>query len=303
MPRRDAGLSPARLPELTRKACALSIDARDWVWTRSASKGTARLVLLAVADKCADGRCVAYAGTTMLMQHTRAARSTVITAVDRLLAAGELEIVEGLRGPRGETVYRLPRAVGHVRADAAAGGPEAVPPGSGNRTPQGVRESHPWGPESVPEGSGNATPGGPESGPQKERERKQEEQRQPPAPAREPGPAVAEPLRPLVAALDAVGVTVRWTLGLGEQRTVWQLAQRHGVGRLVDLAAHRTAPGDPPKSARYWLKVWSDLDRPRPGPSTAAAHGNVVPLRGRAPASHTDTLLAGLALLEERENV
>ncbi|MGW8374288.1 hypothetical protein [Streptomyces sp. ODS28] len=96
-------------------------------------------------------------------------------------------------------------------------------------------------------------------------------------------------------------------LGLGEQRDVYRLVEQHGIERLVELAAHRTAPGDSPKSARYWLKVWGDLDHspahPPADPAVGAA-GNVVPLRSRAspPASHTDSLLAGLRLLEEQEN-
>lgn len=271
----------------------------DWVWTRSAAKRTPRLVLLAIADKCPGPDCTAYAGTTMLVQRTNAARSSVVTAVDKLIASGELEVVEGARGPRGETVYRLPQAVGHRRAeseDARFGGPESGPvpnpDRSENRTPGGTG--------SGPHRSENRTPTGPESGPQNASKRKhQEEQQQHASPDRSP---VIEQLRPLADALDAAGVEVRWTLGLGEQRDAWHLVERHGVAALVELAAHRIAPGDPPKSARYWLKVWSDLDRPAP----AAPGANVVPFRGRsaaAPAaSARQNLLDALTNLENREN-
>lgn len=298
------------------------MDCSDWVWTRSASKGTARTVLLAIADKCRDERCVAYAGTAMLMQRTNAARSSVITAVDRLLASGELTIVKGSRGPRGETYYKLPHAVGHVRAEpdtASQGGPksrpvqnpdrsenetpgtESGPRGSEIQTPQGVRNPDPGGTEIGPGGSENETPGGPKSGPHNSSSLLLEEQ-QPHAPARASRSPVTEQLRPLVDALTAAGVEVRWTLGLGEQRDAYQLVERHGVERLVELTAHRTAPGDAPKSARYWLKVWGDLDH-SPAQPPAGAAGNVVPLHGSrpAPASSADALLAGLALLEQED--
>ncbi|MFD9076022.1 hypothetical protein [Streptomyces lasiicapitis] len=102
-------------------------------------------------------------------------------------------------------------------------------------------------------------------------------------------------LRPLGDALAAAGVAVRWTLGLGEQRDAHRLVRAHGVEALVELAVHRTAPGDEAKSARYWLKVWSDLDRDR---ASARPGPNVVPLRPANPAAYTDNLAAGLALLQ-----
>ncbi|MFI0739322.1 hypothetical protein ACH4PU_14715 [Streptomyces sp. NPDC021100] len=272
----------------------MSLDAMDWVWTRAKAKGTARLVLLAIADKAPGPDATAYAGTTMLVQRTQAARSSVVTAVDKLLASGELEIVEGARGPRGETVYRLPHAVGHRRTEpenAHFGGPGSGPV----QNPDRSEIKTPGGPESVPPRSENRTPTGPESGPQNARERNHQENEQQPRAGASP---VVEQLRPLAAALNAAGVEVRWTLGLGEQRDAYRLVQTHGVAALVELAAHRTVPGDPPKSARYWLRVWSDLDH---APARPAPGSNVVPFRGPVAAltTPTTTLAAGLALLEQ----
>ncbi len=265
----------------------------DWVWTKSAAKGTARMVLLAIADKCTDDQCTAYAGTTMLVQRTNAARSSVVAAVDKLLASDELRVVEGAKGPRGETVYHLPHAVGHVRHTSEESrfrgpetGPAQNPDRSGNRTPGGT--------ETGPEGYGNRTPTGPESGPQNAYERKHQPEQQQPRATRSP---LIPELHPLGDALAVAGVAVRWSLGLGEQRDVYRLVQAHGVEALVDLAARRTAPGTDAKPARYWLKVWGDLDRPqsaRPGP-------NVVPLRAPNPAAYTDNLAAGLALLQAQK--
>lgn len=136
----------------------MSLDAQDWVWNHSQSKGTARLVLLAIADKAYGKSCSAYAGTTMLVQRTNAARSSVVAAVDKLIQLGELAVVEGQQGPRGETVYTMPKAKRHRRSDREGGpdsGPVQNPDRSENRT----------GTESGPGGSENRTPGGPKSGP------------------------------------------------------------------------------------------------------------------------------------------
>lgn len=265
----------------------------DWVWTRSTARGTARMVLLAIADKCPDEQCTAYAGTTMLVQRTNAARSSVQTAVDRLLKGDELRVVKDEKGPRGETVYRLPLAVGHFRAvseESRSVGPESGPvrnPGpSGNRAPGGS--------ETGPQGQGYRAPTGPDSGPQNTYERNHQAEQQQSRANRSP---LIPELHPLGDALAAAGVAVRWTLGLGEQRDAYRLVQAHGVEALVGLAARRSSPGSEAKSARYWLKVWADLDRApsgQPGP-------NVVPLRSPGPAAYTDNLAAGLALLQAQK--
>jgi hypothetical protein len=136
----------------------VSLDAQDWVWEHSTSKGTARLVLLAIADKATGRDCSAYAGTTLLVRRSNAARSSVVVAVDKLVESGELKVIEGKLGPRGETWYCLPKAVGHRRKGGPDSGPVRIPDRSENETPTG--------PESGPQGSENETPTGPESGPQ-----------------------------------------------------------------------------------------------------------------------------------------
>ncbi|WP_344963664.1 hypothetical protein [Streptomyces thioluteus] len=274
----------------------------DWVWTRSAAKGTARMILLAIADKCSGPECTAYAGTAMLVQRTNASRRCVVGAVDKLLASGELAVVEGRKGPRGETVYRLAGAVGHARAMSSdrprIGGADSAPVPNLH----GCESCTPGGAGSATEGCENCTPRGVESAPQNARERKHQEEQQQPRARALSASVVTEALRPLAAALDAAGVGVRWSLGLGEQEAVWRLVQRHGVSALVELAVHRTVPGEAPRSARYWLKVWSDLDHLSP----AGPGATVVPFRGRATtapaASARQNLLAALDNLENREN-
>ncbi|WP_372407554.1 hypothetical protein [Streptomyces luteireticuli] len=270
----------------------MSLDAMDWVWTRSTAKGTSRLVLLAIADKATGPRCTAYAGTTMLIKHTNASRSSVVTSVDKLLASGELAVIENTRGPLGATVYQLPGAVGHIRKTpgkpgfgGSESGPVKNPDRSENETPRG--------PESGPEGYRIRTGRGMKSGPQNQREPKhQEEQQQPRASA----PSMPEQLQPLAAALDAVGVMVRWNLSPHQQHDLVQLLRRHSVEALVELAAWRRTSGGAPKPASYWLAVWSDLDW---APAVTPHGSSVVPLRERAvQTTHTDNLAAGLALLE-----
>ncbi|MGW4441992.1 helix-turn-helix domain-containing protein [Streptomyces sp. NPDC004682] len=88
----------------------MSSTAREWVWEESGSRGTARLVLLSIADRVADDQCVAWASLSSLAKRTRASVSTVREAIGRLIKAGELEQLDHLVGPRRSTVYRLPLA-------------------------------------------------------------------------------------------------------------------------------------------------------------------------------------------------
>ncbi|MFF6772733.1 helix-turn-helix domain-containing protein [Streptomyces sp. NPDC012637] len=111
----------------------MSSEAREWVWENSSSRGTARLVLLSIADRVADEQCVSWASLSSLAQRTRASVSTVREAIDRLVHAGELEQLDDLTGPQRSTVYRLPlaaQALAETAEDtdqAPAGKPEAAP--------------------------------------------------------------------------------------------------------------------------------------------------------------------------------
>ncbi|GAA3900034.1 DNA-binding protein [Streptomyces lacrimifluminis] len=141
----------------------MSLDAREWVWDHSRSKGTARMVLALIADRCRDRSCVAYASVPTLMKRANASRTAVRDALAKLIADGELVALGDRKGPRGETYYHLPdtarflaeQAVGEDRNQALPGG----------RIPTlGVPESDPSdpfeeGPESGP-GERNPTPGG-----------------------------------------------------------------------------------------------------------------------------------------------
>jgi hypothetical protein len=153
----------------------MSYDAREWVWDHSRSKGTARMVLALIADRCLDGRCIAYASVPTLMKRANASRTAVRDALAKLIADGELMVLGERRGPRGETYYHLPDAARFLAEQAD----------EGDRTPalEGS-ESDPadpfeGGPNSGP-GEQNPAPGGygfqygrgTDSGPQNGREPK-----------------------------------------------------------------------------------------------------------------------------------
>ncbi|MCA1222291.1 helix-turn-helix domain-containing protein [Streptomyces sp. 8L] len=95
----------------------MSGEAREWVWEHSSSRGTARLLLLSIADRVTDEQCVSWASLSSLAQRTRASVSTVREARDRLLEVGELEQLDDFAGPQRSTVYRLPFAAQAIAQD------------------------------------------------------------------------------------------------------------------------------------------------------------------------------------------
>ncbi|WP_371632173.1 helix-turn-helix domain-containing protein [Streptomyces sp. NBC_01259] len=98
----------------------MSVDTREWVWEHSSSRGTARLVLLSIADRVPDEQCVAWASMTSLVERTNASLTAVRTALRALAAGDELELLDGYQGPLRTTVYRLPRAAAFLAKVNAA---------------------------------------------------------------------------------------------------------------------------------------------------------------------------------------
>ncbi|GAA3162216.1 MULTISPECIES: hypothetical protein [Streptomyces] len=87
---------------------------------------------------------------------------------------------------------------------------------------------------------------------------------------------VPEGAQDLVTAMTTAGMLVGWRLNAEEWRRVTALSARWGTDRLVDVIARRWDPARPPKTARYLLRIWSDL--PSAAPADIAT-SNVVPLR------------------------
>lgn len=172
------------------------------MWEHSSSRGTARLVLLSIADRVPDEQCVAWASIASLMQRTNASRNAVRSALTTLVESGELETLEMFVGPQRSTVYRLPRTSAQLAKAAAAtkDDPEAIvePPTASDAVPEldgkrlrrhGIwprdgsesdpRRQNPTGPESAPSRQdptprrvGSRPPEGSESGPQNRSEPK-----------------------------------------------------------------------------------------------------------------------------------
>ncbi|MEU6825587.1 helix-turn-helix domain-containing protein [Streptomyces atriruber] len=107
----------------------MSHDARTWVWDHSYSKGTARLVLALIADRCLDRNCIAYASVPALMKRANASRSAVRDALNKLVEEGELRRIPHRKGPRGETYYQLLEAARHLAGQAAE--EDQIPPREG----------------------------------------------------------------------------------------------------------------------------------------------------------------------------
>jgi hypothetical protein len=76
------------------------------VWASSKSKGASRLVMLCIADH-ANGDNLAWPGTQLIVDETQVSDRQVQRAIDGLVQAGELEIVELGNGRGNSTVYRL----------------------------------------------------------------------------------------------------------------------------------------------------------------------------------------------------
>ncbi|MFI9755783.1 helix-turn-helix domain-containing protein [Streptomyces collinus] len=291
----------------------MSSEARDWVWDHSTSRGTARLVLLSIADRVADAQCIAWASLASLAERTRASRSTVREALDRLLAAGELEQLDDLTGPQRSTVYRLPLAARAV-ADAARqreADDTASPTDASAEVdltlrvsalrqygirPRQVPEStdkgrKPAGPgtdtsrrKPAPRRSGNRHPGVPETGHQNRRE-----------------PKVNRRYSRGGAAVTSAG---EWQVDRATH--AWARQQGH-IDRLGEegLAAsdakwraHRAACK--PRTAAAWAADWRSWVARERTPTRPSTYAQALPGNGSGPAgmtraeAHTAALLAAL---------
>ncbi|MFF5538698.1 helix-turn-helix domain-containing protein [Streptomyces cinerochromogenes] len=154
----------------------MSSDAREWVWEHSSSRGTARLVLLSIADRVADDKCVAWASLASLVERTNASRTAVRDALTALDKSGELTILSHLEGPQRSTVYRLPRAAAWLAkvADARRTDPDAYvePPTDSDAVPRLGEEAEKdlrrygiWPRKGTDSGTPGRNPAGAESGP------------------------------------------------------------------------------------------------------------------------------------------
>ena len=277
----------------------MTLDAQDWVWHHSRTKGNARLVMLAVADAITGPDALASMGTAEVMRRLNVSRSTARAAVDAALASKELEEDAPAVGSRA-TRYKIPGAVNYTRAPRATGPksglvaqntpgpdsgplpatgpnlgpstrPESGPPAQDPEPPYGAESRPLWGPDSGPLHSpiDGVSEGGREY--------------------RAEVAMIPAKARPLVDQITAAGVLVAWTLAPGEWILVEALMKRSGPDMLAQAAvqaASRARKGV--AHARYFLRTWQALPpAPEPGTVPAAAptgpaRSNVVPFPSAA---------------------
>ena len=84
----------------------MSIHVADWVWHHSIQKGTALLLMLAIADHAHDDGGGAYPSVEALAQKIRMSPRQVKRVVHQLVESGELEVDDNA-GPRGCHIYRI----------------------------------------------------------------------------------------------------------------------------------------------------------------------------------------------------
>lgn len=288
----------------------MSSDAREWVWEHSSSRGTARLVLLSIADRVPDEQCVAWASLASLAERTNASRSTVREALNRLLNDGELEQLDDLTGPQRSTVYRLPKAAAEAARQRERDGADTQAPAPVLRIsvlrqygirPREVPESpvtgrKPGGPETgtpprkpVPPGTGNRHSEVPETGPQNRSEPKVN--------------------RRYSSSRAAAGLIAAAEWQAGPDARTWASRQGH-LDRLGEdgLAAadakwraHRA--GFPPRADAAWAADWRSWIAREHSPTPGHGRPNLYALPGNGPSpnggmtrtqAHTAALLAAL---------
>lgn len=86
----------------------MSNEAREWVWTRSASRGVDRLVMLALAEEANPDGLRCWPSQRRLAERVGVNRATVRRSIERLEALGELVVKRPDRVGRGRfTRYAL----------------------------------------------------------------------------------------------------------------------------------------------------------------------------------------------------
>jgi len=116
----------------------LSVKAITWVWEHSESSGTARMVLLAIADAADHHGANAWPSQPTLAAMCRISVRTVIRAVAELEQLGELEVIQhggpAYREDRRPNRYRLVKMSPPTGCQLVT---PLLPPRGDNRAPRG----------------------------------------------------------------------------------------------------------------------------------------------------------------------
>ncbi|MFE6026174.1 helix-turn-helix domain-containing protein [Streptomyces niveus] len=291
----------------------MSKDAREWVWEHSSSRGTARLVLLSIADRVPDEQCVAWASITSLMQRTNASRNAVRSALTALAESGELETLETFTGPQRSTVYRLPHTAAWLAAATTDDLDAYVEPAASDPVPEvdgkrlrkhGIwskggaesdpRRQNPTGSESAPSRQnptprrvGSRPPEGSETDPQNRSEPKVNRSRYSSSGAAALIPATAWQVEP---------DTHTWTR---QQGHLDRLGEQGLAAADAKWRAHRAE--FQPRTAGAWAADWRSWIAREHNPTPSRPNLYALPGQGPSPAggltrteAHTAALRAAL---------
>ncbi|MFE5735895.1 helix-turn-helix domain-containing protein [Streptomyces celluloflavus] len=264
----------------------MSHDARVWVWDHSLSKGTARMVLTLIADRCIDHTCTAYASVPTLMRRANASRSAVRDALDKLVASGEIVRLDGRKGPRGETYYRLPEAAHFMTEDVRnpthqegqIPTPEVPESDTSSSNADGPK-SDPGVQNPTPGGAGFRYLGGAESDPQNRSE-----------PIGTSRYSSSAPIPASQWQIDAVSES--WLRSEGHLTRLGE----EGV-RVADDKWRAFRAGGSPRAGAAWgadWRAWITRERPVAPHSASSPSGRSASAKMTRPEAHLAALLAAL---------
>ncbi|MER5584064.1 hypothetical protein ABT090_20830 [Streptomyces asoensis] len=106
------------------------------------------------------------------------------------------------------------------------------------------------------------------------------------------GPQVPDFARSLVDQMTAAGMVVGWRLSEPEWFAVHAHIKRSSTEAMVAFARRRWNPADPPQTARYLTRIWSDMPSLPDGMNAlpAAVGADVLPLAGSRQQQETNDL-------------
>lgn len=237
----------------------MTLDAMDWVWKHSQSKGNARVALLYAADQVRTSAAEVRIGQRELMTALNTkSKATAEAAIKKAMELGELEIKEESSGRR-PPLYKLPKAAGYVRSYASSA-PEVGAQDSASAPETGAQEGD-KGSSSAPETGAQSSACAPTFG----------------ACAPETGApphtqttlASAEVgqqdgfqiCQPLIQAMTEAGIVVSWSMKPSDWLEIARIVERAGVSAMVAFARDTKATArQPVRYATFFLKGgWKGL--------------------------------------------
>lgn len=259
----------------------MTLDAMDWVWTQSQSRGNTRLVLLYVADQVRTSECEVRLGHRQIRDAINASsKETVEKALKAAALLGELEIKEQGSGRR-PALYRLPKAAGWVR-EAVRSAPEngaraeSCAPETGAQDDEGRFRSAPKNgaqdSRSAPFFSASAPKNGAPPHTHKEQAGSDSQQTA--------EPSAFEICQPLINAMTQAGITVSWSMQPSDWTEIANIVRRAGIPAMVAFARDTKASSRQPiRYAKFFLRGgWQGLPpaqstpTPQPGPAAVPPH-------------------------------